>query len=245
MTTKIRPSTLENTAVSAGTYGGTGQLAAFTVDSQGRLTYAANTTLPTLLTSVSVGSASFVPRFTVAANGSITSANSIAISIASSSVSGLATSATTDTTNASNISSGTLGAARLPYTMNQNVGTANSPTFAGLTINGAITATGDITAYYSDDRLKNRKNNIENALQKLLSLNGFEYEANEIAQALGYAVKPEVGVSAQEVQNVLPEVVVPAPVDPQYLTVHYERLIPLLIEAIKELNAKVEELEKR
>jgi VCBS repeat-containing protein len=228
MTTKIRPSTLENTAVSAGTYGGTGQLAAFTVDSQGRLTYAANTSLPTLLTSVSVGSASSVSRFTVAANGTITSANSVAISI-----------------DGSAISSGTVAAARMPYTMNQNVGSSNAPTFAGLTINGAITATGDITAYYSDDRLKNRKNNIENALQKLLSLNGFEYEANEIAQALGYVAKPEVGVSAQEVQNVLPEVVVPAPVDPQYLTVHYERLIPLLIEAIKELNAKVEELEKR
>lgn len=228
MTTKIRPSTLENTAVSAGTYGGTGQLAAFTVDAQGRLTYAANTSLPTLLTSVSVGSASSVSRFTVAANGSILSANSVAISI-----------------DGSAVASGTVAAARMPYTMNQNVGSSNAPTFAGLTINGAITATGDITAYYSDDRLKNRKNNIQNALQKVLSLNGFEYEANDIAQALGYVAKPEVGVSAQEVQNVLPEVVVPAPIDPQYLTVHYERLVPLLIEAIKELNAKVEELEKR
>jgi hypothetical protein len=45
------------------------------------------------------------------------------------------------------------------------------------------------------------------------------------------------------VQAVLPEIVVPAPIDDKYLTVHYEKMIPLLIEAIKELAAKVETLE--
>jgi hypothetical protein len=44
---------------------------------------------------------------------------------------------------------------------------------------------------------------------------------------------------------VLPEVVVPAPIDEKYLTVHYERLVPLLIEAIKELSAKVKQLETK
>jgi hypothetical protein len=123
--------------------------------------------------------------------------------------------------------------------------TASSPTFAGLTINGAITATGDITAYYSDDRLKTKLGNIVNALDKVIQLNGFYYEANQTAQDLGYSVKREVGVSAQEVQSVFPEVVVPAPIDNQYLTVHYEKLIPLLIEAIKELTEKVEVLENK
>jgi hypothetical protein len=108
---------------------------------------------------------------------------------------------------------------------------------------GAIYATGNITAYYSDDRLKTRKGNIENALDKVLSLDGFHYEANEVAQALGYEAKPEVGLSAQQVQAVLPEVVAPAPIDAQYLTLHYERVVPLLVEAIKELNKKVEALE--
>lgn len=120
-----------------------------------------------------------------------------------------------------------------------SVGTATDP---GV---GAIYATGNITAYYSDDRLKTRKGNIENALSKVLSLDGFHYEANETAQALGYKAKPEVGLSAQQVQAVLPEVVVPAPIDEQYLTVHYERLIPLLVEAIKEQNKKIEALEAR
>lgn len=110
-------------------------------------------------------------------------------------------------------------------------------TAAGAT--GEIRATNAITAYYSDDRLKTRMGNITNPLDKLRTLNGFYYEANELAQSLGYKVKKEVGVSAQEVQKVLPEIVVPAPIDDKYLTVHYERIIPLLIEAIKELEEKL------
>ena len=66
-----------------------------------------------------------------------------------------------------------------------------------------------------------------------------------MAQALGYEVQREVGVSAQQVQAVQPEVVAPAPIDDRYLTVRYERLVPLLIEAIKELDAKVKALEAK
>jgi hypothetical protein len=122
------------------------------------------------------------------------------------------------------------------------VGIGTSSPAVKLHVVGAIYATGNITAYYSDDRLKTRKGNIENALNKVLSLDGFHYEANEVAQALGYKAKPEVGLSAQQVQAVLPEVVVPAPIDDKYLTVHYERLIPLLVEAMKEQQAQIEEL---
>jgi hypothetical protein len=75
-------------------------------------------------------------------------------------------------------------------------------------------------------------------------LNGFYYEANEIAQQFGYSVKKEVGVSAQEVQNVLPEIVVPAPIDNKYLTVYYDKLVPLLIEAIKEQQKQIDELKE-
>jgi hypothetical protein len=104
---------------------------------------------------------------------------------------------------------------------------------------GAILATGNITAYYSDDRLKTRLGNIENALEKLETLTGFYYEANQTAQDLGYEVKREVGVSAQDVQKILPEIVKPAPIDAKYMTIHYEKLIPLVIEAVKELSAEV------
>ena len=107
---------------------------------------------------------------------------------------------------------------------------------------GEIVATQNITAYYSDERLKINLGKIENALEKLLTLDGFYYCANEVAQSLGYEQKKEVGVSAQQVQKIMPEVVAPAPIDNQYLTVRYERLVPLLIEAIKELKEEVDSL---
>ena len=107
---------------------------------------------------------------------------------------------------------------------------------------GEIIATNAITAYYSDERLKTRIGPIENPLHKVTKLSGFYYHANEIAQSMGYDVKKEVGVSAQEVMEVQPEVVAPAPIDNKYLTVRYERLVPLLIEAIKELKTEVDTL---
>jgi hypothetical protein len=71
------------------------------------------------------------------------------------------------------------------------------------------------------------------------------YHANETAVAMGYdASVIEVGVTAQSVQAVQPEVVVPAPIDEKYWTVRYERLVPLIIEAIKELDLQLQELRK-
>lgn len=135
------------------------------------------------------------------------------------------------------------------YTINQSVGTSSNVQHNSLGIGtsasgsaGDIRATGNITAYYSDDRLKTKLGNIENALEKICSLNGFYYEANKVAQELGYACKREVGVSAQEVEKVLPEIVTSAPVDEMYKTIYYERLTPLLIEAIKELHSEIASL---
>ena len=111
-------------------------------------------------------------------------------------------------------------------------------------VTGEIRTTGEVTAFYSDDRLKDKSGNIKNALSKVISLNGFHYTPNEVAGELGYDTSSKkVGVSAQEVLKVLPEAVVPAPIDAKYNTVHYEKLIPLLIESIKELTAKVTRLE--
>jgi len=110
---------------------------------------------------------------------------------------------------------------------------------------GEIKATKNITAYYSDERLKVKVGEIDDALSKVRSLTAFYYHANHVAEALGYDTSiREVGVSAQEVQLVQPEAVAPAPVDPQYLTVRYERLVPLLIEAIKELDEQVQEIRR-
>ena len=157
-------------------------------------------------------------------------------------------------------SSGTLTNCTFP-TLNQNT-TGSAATFTSTSQNsqfnsigvgtaasgtaGEIRATTAITSYYSDDRLKTRTGNIQNALEKVLSLDGFHYHANETAVALGYdASKQEVGLSAQQVQAVLPEVIAPAPIDPQYMTMHYERLVPLLVEAIKEQQKQIEELKAK
>ena len=145
----------------------------------------------------------------------------------------------------------TNGAGSITIAIGQAVATSSNVQFNSLGVNtaasgtaGEIRATNNVTAYYSDDRLKTKLGKIENALDKVCSLEGFYYEANETAQALGYEVVREVGVSAQRVQEVLPEIVAPAPIDERYLTVRYERALPLIVEAIKELRAEVELLKK-
>jgi hypothetical protein len=118
-------------------------------------------------------------------------------------------------------------------------------TWQPLTVTGAITATGDITAYFSDERLKDFDGKIEGALDKVSQLNGYYYHENDKAKELGFENDArQVGVSAQEVEAVLPEVIKPAPVDPEYKTVQYEKLVPLLIEAIKELKEEVRQLKE-
>ena len=109
---------------------------------------------------------------------------------------------------------------------------------------GTILATGDIIAYYSDDRLKTKTGTIPDALSTVCGWQGFYYQANQTAQALGFEVKQEVGLSAQTVQKTAPEIVHPAPVDNQYLTIKYDRTVPYLVEAIKTLKQEVDTLKQ-
>jgi len=121
---------------------------------------------------------------------------------------------------------------------------------------GMIHATNDIVAFSSDKRLKENIRPIENALDKVNKLSGFVYNWNELAnQKAQYDMnKDYVGVYAQDVEEVQPEAVDLAPFDndgedksisgDNYLTVQYEKLVPLLIESIKELKAEIEELKK-
>ena len=116
------------------------------------------------------------------------------------------------------------------------VGTAASGTA------GEIRATNDVTAYYSDKKLKDFHGNIDSALDKVNQLNGYYFTENETAKKLGYNNdKRQVGVSAQEVEAVLPEIVTAAPISDEYLTVKYEKLAPLFIEAIKEIDKKYQD----
>ncbi len=114
-------------------------------------------------------------------------------------------------------------------------------TSAAITITGNLRATSDIIAFASDERLKENIEPIENALDKVVNLSGFTYNFNEIGKSLGFDGNLRyVGVSAQEVQKVLPEAVKPAPANSDYITVQYEKLVPLLIEAIKELKQEID-----
>ena len=116
---------------------------------------------------------------------------------------------------------------------------------SNLAITGTMTCTGNITAFTSDIRLKTEIQPIENAVTKVLKLNGFTYNHNEVAGELGLDTDIRyAGVSAQDVKEVLPEAVKPAPANADYMTVQYEKLVPLLIEAIKELKAEIDELKK-
>lgn len=127
------------------------------------------------------------------------------------------------------------------------IGTAASGTA------GEIRATNAITAFYSDRRLKTEIGRIENALDRIDQLTGVLYTQNALAESFGYNnYDVQVGLYAQDVQIVQPEAVKPAPFDiaedgssksgENYLTVQYEKLVPLLVEAIKELRMEINQL---
>jgi hypothetical protein len=124
------------------------------------------------------------------------------------------------------------------------VGTAASGTA------GEIRATNNITAFYSSDiRLKENVKVLEGALDKINAIRGVSFDWTQAyidthGGEDGFFIrKHEVGVIAQEVELVLPEIVADRP--DGYKGVQYEKLVPLLIEAVKELTAKVKELENR
>ena len=105
---------------------------------------------------------------------------------------------------------------------------------------GNIRAFGDITAYYaSDERLKDNITPIPDALDKVMSISGNTFDWNENTTKEG----SETGVIAQEVEALgLPGISTTR--DDGYMAVRYEKLVPLLIEAIKELKNEVDELKK-
>ena len=124
------------------------------------------------------------------------------------------------------------------------VGTGSSGTV------GEIRATNEITAYYSSDsRLKENIRTITNPLEMISQIRGVYYDwTDERIEARGgedgyFVRKQDIGVIAQEIEKVLPEIV--ATRSDGTLAVKYEKLIPLLIEAIKELKISLDEVKKK
>ena len=108
-------------------------------------------------------------------------------------------------------------------------------------VDGTLTATGDVVAFYSSDkRLKDNIIRIENPLEKIKKIGGYEFDWNDKQKTYeGH----DIGVIAQEIQEILPEVVTER--DNGYLAVKYEKVIPLLIESIKELKQEVDEIKQK
>jgi len=128
-------------------------------------------------------------------------------------------------------------------------------------VSGNILASGNITAYYSDMRLKNISEYVKNVLTTLDKISVFKYKCNDLAISFGYDnSKNEIGLSAQEIKKYYPELIELAPFDAifdrdlkkkvsksgdNYLTINYERLVPILLQGIKELNANNKAIEEK
>jgi hypothetical protein len=138
-------------------------------------------------------------------------------------------------------------------------GTGGGQELFKVTQTGAATLKGSLTENASDERLKENITLIPNALDKVGQLRGVTFDWVDDIEEKGLvpSARHETGVIAQDVQRVIPDAVAPAPFDEQvneetgetesisgedYLTVKPQKIIPLLIEAIKELKAEVEEL---
>ena len=102
--------------------------------------------------------------------------------------------------------------------------------FRNISNTGTITASGDITAF-SDERLKSDIETIDNALDKVMNMRGVSYTKQ---------AERGIGVIAQEIEKVLPEVVT----DGEYKSVAYGNIVGVLIEAIKEQQKQIDELKK-
>ena len=119
---------------------------------------------------------------------------------------------------------------------------------------GSATLTGTLTQGVSDERFKKNIELIPNALEKIKSINGYTFEYDLENKDLTYIPKlgKDIGVLAQEIEQVIPEAVSIAPIDrneegksksgKNYLTVNYEKIIPLLIQGIKEQQSQIEVL---
>ena len=100
---------------------------------------------------------------------------------------------------------------------------------------GAATFNNDVTAF-SDARLKDNIETLENGLQKIEQLRGVTYIRDN---------KESIGVIAQEVEKILPEIILTADDEMGTKSVDYSRITAVLIEAVKDLSARVKELENK
>jgi hypothetical protein len=116
--------------------------------------------------------------------------------------------------------------------------------FGVISVTGSASLTGDLTANTSSDiRLKENIVKIPDAIDKVLKISGNTFEWKEGFEEVHTKKGIDVGVIAQEIENVLPSVVITR--ENGYKGVQYEKLVALLIEAIKELKIEIDELKNK
>lgn len=274
MTTKIRPSTLENTAVSAGTYGGSSQIPVYTVDAQGRLTYAANVT-PSIATSLLTGTVSATQiannqTYAINISGNANTVTNGVYTTGTQTIAGTKTFSSTISGsidgNAATVSNGvyTTGSYSDPswltlskskvglgnvdntadanksvnyassaynitqYTINQSVGTGNSPTFANV-YSGAF--------YYTSDR------NLKTNIVPLSDSSSIIAALKPVSFSWIESGKNDSGFIAQEVQEVLPNSV--SQREDGTLTVNDASIVAHLVAVVQDLQKRIAELENK
>ena len=124
-----------------------------------------------------------------------------------------------------------------------HIGGTGDPVIS-LKVTGEIYATSNITAYYSSDiTLKDNVRPIESAIFKVKQISGVEFDWNEKSSQLQQELGHDVGLIAQEVEKVLPEIVITR--EDGIKAIQYEKVVPLLVEAIKEQQTLIEDLSNR
>ena len=142
---------------------------------------------------------------------------------------------TTDTSNPSQ--------SNIVTTANVHIGGTGNPA-QELQVTGDGVFTGNITAYYSSDiSLKDNIRPIESAIFKVKQIRGVTFDWNEKSTELQQEKGHDVGLIAQEVEKVLPEIVQIR--EDGIKAIQYEKVVPLLVEAIKEQQVTIENLTKR
>ena len=110
---------------------------------------------------------------------------------------------------------------------------------------GQLQAENDVVAFASDKRLKENIIEIPNPIEKIKQLRGVYYDWKKNVKEKGFNPNRkinEIGMVAQEVEKVIPQAIEPAPFNNDYKTIKYDRIIPLLIECIKDQQNQIDKL---